>query len=794
MRKFLGVLGCVWMAAAAMAVDTRRFELLKGVHYYQVSSGGALLQTNNMYRFSAQVYATQAGAVRGSSFITPRGSRIDLLPDRDGDPYRFRDRFDDFFGLDHNYPDGVYTFGISALNDGDRTMEISIAGAAYPEAPVIANYEALQNLPYNMYNEVAWRPFQGAAASDFIQLQIEDVAGNNIWETPDFGEPGALNGLATGTIIPAGELKAGQLYVGLLRFTKVVQGASQAYPGVAGLCGYFARTEFTLRADGNDINADVDRVEIWKTRRATQLPGASPTLHVRPWEFFARADTDSHAFLRGRVATPKGLVQLMLPDSDFAEFEFDDDAIIESAPFETQYPAGAYAVSLERTSAPPTTVTLNLPEPDYPPAPHLQNLPAAAELPQNTDLVVAWAPWTTFGAMDFIRVELEDEGNKIFDTPNYASVKRLHPSETTVTIASTNFVPGHAYRLFVTFANTQISDTRALPGALVFGGHATRTRFDFSVAPPNVPRFGVTLTRRVWQRGEGIYEPHATLAHTFEAAASPSRSGALVAAQANLPGVGETQLTSNAGRTEFNLLLAESSEEALLRRFPTGVYPFRFETANDGIRTSSATLNDHQFPPLPFVRHLSNYVMLRPTAANLISWQLWTGADTNRDTVEFSLFNSTNGAVNLGTVELTPTSTNVVIPVDTLRANQSYTARLRFIRGRTAEQATYPGARGNGALVSETSFYLSTLARTSAAAPNSPFAMSGLVSANGRAQFRIVPTLTGRSYRIWRSEDLLSWTAFQTNTASATPGQTLTVQIPIDPLTAPSFFRTSLMP
>lgn len=794
MRKIFGVLGCVWMALGAMAIDTQRFELLKGIHYYQVSPGGAILQTNNMYRFSAQAFATEVGAVRGSTIITPRGSRIDLLPDRDGDPFRFRDRFDDFFGLDHNYPDGVYTFGIAARSDGDRTMEIHLVGGAYPEAPVIVNYDALQNLPYNMYNEVAWRPIPGAAASDFIQLQIEDVTGNNVWETPDFGEPGALDGLSTGTIIPAGELKAGQLYVGLLRFTKVVQSASRAYPGAPGLCGYFARTEFSVRAVGNDVRALVDRVEIWKTRRATQLPGASPILHARPWEFFARADTDSREFSSGRITTPKGLSQMMSPDSDFAEFEFDDDAIIESAPFETQYPAGNYTVLLERNSGPPTTATLPLPAPEYPPAPNLQNLPAAAELPQNSDFVVSWAPWTTFGPMDFIRVELEDEGDKIFDTPNYASVKRLHPTETTVTIASTNFVPGHAYRLFVTFANTQISDTRALPGALVFGGHATRTRFDFSVAPPNVPRFGVALTRRVWQRGEGIYEPHSTLPFAFEATASPSRSGALVAGQVSLPGAGETQLTSNAARTEFNLLLVEGSEEALLRRFPVGAYPFRFETANDGIRASAAALNDHQFPPLPFVRHLSNYVMLRPTAANLITWQVWAGADTNRDAVEFSLFNSTNGLVNLENVELTPASTNIVIPVDTLRANQTYTARLRFIRGRTAEQATYPGARGSGALISETSFYLSTLARTSPTAPNSPFTMSGLVTTNGRAQFRIVPTLTGRSYRIWRSEDLLNWAPFQTNTASAAPGQTLTVQVPIDPSAAPSFFRASLMP
>src|SRR5438045_3400631 len=82
------------LCGSASAVDTKRFEILKGVHYYQIGNGVVLLQTNNMYRFSAQVYADVVGNVLGSSIYTPIHPRIDLLPDNDGNPFAFKDKFD----------------------------------------------------------------------------------------------------------------------------------------------------------------------------------------------------------------------------------------------------------------------------------------------------------------------------------------------------------------------------------------------------------------------------------------------------------------------------------------------------------------------------------------------------------------------------------------------------------------------------------------------------------------------------------------------------------------------------
>src|SRR3954469_3987464 len=212
----------VLLCGSAIALDTKRFEILKGIHYFQIDEGISFVQTKNAYRFAAQVYADEVGNVLGSSIFTPIIPRIDLLPDADGNPYSYKDKFDDEFGLERSFPSGTYQLGIRALHDGDHTMPFVISGDTYPSAPIVNNYNGLQNLPYNAYNEISWQPFVGGTTNDYIQVQIENPNGDNVWETPDFGESGALDGLATRTIVPPVALAPNVIYTGTIRFVKIL--------------------------------------------------------------------------------------------------------------------------------------------------------------------------------------------------------------------------------------------------------------------------------------------------------------------------------------------------------------------------------------------------------------------------------------------------------------------------------------------------------------------------------------------------------------------------------------------
>src|SRR5689334_16179225 len=126
--RFVLFVSSAMLLMSAQAVDVKRFEILKGIHYFQIGDGVSQLQTNNAYRFTVQVYADVVGDVLGSSVFTPKIPRIDLLPDKDGDPYRFRDKFDDAGSLEIDYPNGAYQLGVRGLHDGDHTMSFSLAG------------------------------------------------------------------------------------------------------------------------------------------------------------------------------------------------------------------------------------------------------------------------------------------------------------------------------------------------------------------------------------------------------------------------------------------------------------------------------------------------------------------------------------------------------------------------------------------------------------------------------------------------------------------------------------------
>jgi hypothetical protein len=80
--------------------------------------------------------------------------------------------------------------------------------------------------------------------NDFIRLRVEDSDGDVAFETPGHGDPGALNGLATTTLIPAGRLVPGETYEARLVFERIV--LIDETTAAEGRVIYFARTDFNI--------------------------------------------------------------------------------------------------------------------------------------------------------------------------------------------------------------------------------------------------------------------------------------------------------------------------------------------------------------------------------------------------------------------------------------------------------------------------------------------------------------------------------------------------------------------
>lgn len=748
------------------AADAQRFDLLKGIYFYQIGEGVARLQTNNCYRFTTQVYANLLGDVVAAAVTTPKGSRIDLLPDGDGDPFRYRDRFDpdDRFAFENFYPNGTYSLYIRGLHDGERTMTFSITGDQYPAPPVLNNYNEANNLPYNQYNEISWQPFAGGTTNDFIQFQIEDLNGNNVWETPDFGEEGALNGLDTRTIIPARRLAPGGIYFATIRFVRILASGSRQYPSVPGAVGYFSRTEFTVRAVSTTLDTVIDRVQVWRRSRFDLSTGDGV---LRPetdqWEFLARLDTiETNQAVSVGLGLPGSPTNIfLLADPNGNEFELSREHDTTQTSFLTLYPDGRYTFDVAREDGKGERVVVDVPGGSFPPPPRIHNVTAFEGHPGRTSLLVSWDPWTTAGPNDFIRVELFDEGRKMWDTANFNSAQRLKPNTTWVIIPGEFMIPGHEYRLEVHFYRVTATGTRIYPGAFVAGGFDAQTKVEFATQLPDVRSFHLAEGRLVWQRGAGTndLEGDAAFPFRFEATVSVAATNSLRAAQVTTPGGQTHTLAQDPDDFAFKFAAAEASAGALAQNYPTGVYHFRFETLSDGLRTSMVNLASTELPPLPRVRNFSTLTQINYDATQPIAWDPWVGVNTNSDRILFTIYNL-NGAPQLDTQELSPTTNRYTISANRLRDRSVYVARLRFERSEAFENATYPGARGTAAVFSETAFYIATFPAFRIGRPT--------LTLPDQIKFTISELAVGRTYALSASSDFRTWTRLKTVTVNST--------------------------
>ena len=106
-----------------------------------------------------------------------------------------------------------------------------MTGSTYPPLPHLQNFSAAQAINANGYFDATWDAFAGGTAADFVQLHIEDLAGNKIWETPDVDKVGALDGTATNALVPPGVLSTNQTYNARVQFQKAVTVDRTTYPG-----------------------------------------------------------------------------------------------------------------------------------------------------------------------------------------------------------------------------------------------------------------------------------------------------------------------------------------------------------------------------------------------------------------------------------------------------------------------------------------------------------------------------------------------------------------------------------
>ena len=215
------------------------FSVAKLHFYSQTSAGGSTLDPDIPYLFTAATTLSSNRTASGVTVTIPAGGTSNLTQN-----FLHPETFS-LFATETNlasfnaaFPSGNYLFNVTASTSNQQVNVNLPAALTQPGAPHIANFAAAQSVNPSQAFQLSWDAFPGGTATDYISVSIGDV-----FDTPDFGTPGALNGTATSVTIPAGTLQPNSGYSSSVTFYRSAGTSNASYTTIASLATI---TEFQL--------------------------------------------------------------------------------------------------------------------------------------------------------------------------------------------------------------------------------------------------------------------------------------------------------------------------------------------------------------------------------------------------------------------------------------------------------------------------------------------------------------------------------------------------------------------
>ncbi|HEY5909436.1 MAG TPA: Ig-like domain-containing protein [Verrucomicrobiae bacterium] len=191
------------------------FTVSKGWLYAQADAGAPTLDPNSPFCFLACTTLPCPRNATNVNLQAPSGATANMsLSPLPGHLTLTECGFAGPAALDAAYAPGNYVFNIQAVGSNQAVTLNFPASLTQPPAPHLANYLAAQSINPAQPFTLAWDPMSGGSTADWIYVEIYGGA----FKTPSVGEAGALNGTATGVIIPAGALQPNQSYSGSVTF------------------------------------------------------------------------------------------------------------------------------------------------------------------------------------------------------------------------------------------------------------------------------------------------------------------------------------------------------------------------------------------------------------------------------------------------------------------------------------------------------------------------------------------------------------------------------------------------
>jgi hypothetical protein len=237
--------------ATTLPVDVHFYGIDKSQKFNQGSSDLPTLGSGNPYRFGAAAGPAGSGSIANGSISGPGTiSATSMAFDAFNGWFDLTLKWPALAAMDTAAPAGAYTMVIDTLHDGQRTLPLTLPAetlTSFPPAPHVSNWTAAQSIDATRDFALTWDLFTGGTANDYILVLVGDQATSGVlFRTPDFFQPGALNGMATSLKLPGATLQPGKTYTVEIQFYKVVSVNTTGYPGVPGIVAFQSYTDLNI--------------------------------------------------------------------------------------------------------------------------------------------------------------------------------------------------------------------------------------------------------------------------------------------------------------------------------------------------------------------------------------------------------------------------------------------------------------------------------------------------------------------------------------------------------------------
>jgi len=189
--------------------------------------------------------------------------------------------------------------------------------------------------------------------------------------------------------------------------------------------------------------------------------------------------------------------------------------------------------------------------------------------------------------------------------------------------------------------------------------------------------------------------------YRFGAVVAPSVSGSVQSATVTPPGATAQALGFDLVNQWFssNPTPKYSTEAELDAAYPTGNYTLVVNTLNQGQKTLMLNLPAETFPSAPHISNWAAAQAINPAVDFTLRWDPFAGGTTN-DFILVLMGNATNGNITFRSPSplqpgaLDGLATSVTIPAANLEPSTLYQVEITFVKVKSLDKTSYPGAVG----------------------------------------------------------------------------------------------------